>query len=59
MCWRAIVDGAIQIRTLYRMAQHRTNTTEDTRARSGPFRSQDDARVSDALIAIEQIHLLG
>jgi len=77
MCWRAIVDGAIQTRTLFRMPQYRTNTTENImRARSGPFRSvdparadrhnddasvnlQNDTRVSDALIAIEQIHLLG
>jgi hypothetical protein len=60
MCWRAIVDGAIKTRTLFRMAQHRTHTTENiTRGRSGPFQSQDDARVSDALIAIERIHLLG
>ena len=62
MCWRAIVDGAIQTRTLFRMAQHRTNTPENvTRARSSDDNAsvnlQNDARVSDALIAIEQIHL--
>jgi len=62
MCWPAIVDGAIQARTLFRMAQHLTNTPESvTRTRSSDddasVNLQDDARVSDALIAIEQIHL--
>ena len=32
MCWRAIVGGAIQTRTLFRMAQHRTHTTKTSRA---------------------------
>jgi len=44
------------------MAQHRTNTPENvTRARrsddNASVNLQNDARVSDALIAIEQIHL--